>query len=86
MKIYYFNDEQKPMPIYYHHGLSGPAAMLNPAEGAYFDIKIPKGCIPFIKKWKDYVMLSYMQKGMFETKSFKSSGKPEWARKNQKQK
>lgn len=81
MKIYYLNDEQRPMPVYYHYGLSGPAAVLGPAEGAYFDIKVPRGAIPFVKKWKDYVMVSYTQKGI-QGKVFKSTGKPEWERKN----
>jgi len=84
MKIFYLNDEQKPLPVYYHYGLSGPAAILQPSEGAYFDIKIPRGSVLFIKRWKDYAMISYPQKGA-ETKTYKSSGKPQWERKTKNQ-
>lgn len=63
MKILYFNDEQKPINVFLN-GLGSDHFLgrVEPAQELIIDIKMPKGHIPFIKKWSDYVMVSSIAK------------------------
>lgn len=78
MKIYYLNDEKRPIRVFYHYGLTGEPAVLQPAQGAFFEVNIPEGRSPFIKKWNDYVMISDGPSDMKEEKVYVSDGKPPW--------
>lgn len=82
MKIYYFNDETHDMRVFYNIGLTGDPAILKPAEGATFDVVIPEGCIPFIKKWNDYIMISYTQEIQSDP-LYEGTGKYPWEEQNQ---
>lgn len=63
MKIFYLNDETTPVTI----RLIGNApdykntyVTLQPQEGQTFEVEVPAGSIPFVKRWDNHtVLLSY---------------------------
>jgi hypothetical protein len=71
MKIYYLNDEQMPMHVaikddeFYaalNNGedLSRWHVTLQSCESRVFDLVCPPGSIPYVKKWPQMVMISYI--------------------------
>lgn len=74
MKVYYFNDEQKPITVRIFDATYDPTFQtdnqrhyhkLEPAEGKMFDVELPEGTVPFIKKWVNMVMISYVDPAVF---------------------
>lgn len=68
--IYYMNDEQKPITVqvnhYFFFNPNDPYKepkveyfKLDPAEAKVFKIEVPENSIPYVKKWKDVVLLTY---------------------------
>lgn len=73
MRIYYFNDEQKPVVVrvldgkYDATNATGDTyTTLQSCEGAFFDISLPEGTVPYIKKWPNMVMISYLTPSALE--------------------
>lgn len=67
LKLYYLNDEKKAIVVRvlddnYDHttGTGDKYATLAPASGQVFDIRCPEGSSPYVKKWTDLVMISYI--------------------------
>jgi hypothetical protein len=76
LKIYYMNDEQKPITVQVNHAFFfDPNDLtkqpkieyftLQPAEARVFSIEVfDTKAIPFVKKWQNQVLLTYHnQKG-----------------------
>lgn len=71
MKIYYLNDEHKPVTIQVNGQLKPSPTnpygepnieyfILQSQEGRLFDIDAPEGAIPWVKRWENrVVLLSY---------------------------
>lgn len=68
--IYYMNDEQNPITVKLIHSLffnpNDPYKepkieffKLAPQEAKVFKIEVPENSIPYVKKWKDMVLLTY---------------------------
>jgi hypothetical protein len=67
MKIYYVNDEQRDMRVRVMDNMYSPFlgtgdtyVTLQSAEGRLFELEVPAGHIPYVKKWKDLVMISHI--------------------------
>jgi hypothetical protein len=69
MKVFYFNDEQKPVIVkvmddtWDYTGKDDNKKnfhTLNAADHKVFDLVVPDGAILYIKKWPGIVMLSYI--------------------------
>lgn len=67
MKLFYLNDERKNIQVrvlddnYDPTTATGDTRVtLQPAEGRVFDIRCPEGSAPYVKKWVDLVMISYI--------------------------
>lgn len=56
MKLYYFNDTKKRVRVCIGT-LVYTSKILEPAEGAMFDIDAPDGGIPFVKVWENHTVL-----------------------------
>ena len=67
MKIYYLNDEQKPVNVFMDGlGEGHFVARLEAAQGKLFDYKLAKNHVVWIKKWPDYIMISSIEKKLLE--------------------
>lgn len=63
MKLYYYNDESFPVQVYLNGlGQDKLIATLNPMSGKMIEYELPHGAVPYIKKWPNYVMISYIEK------------------------
>lgn len=61
MKVYYFNDQQKPVVVNVDTLGSHKAKLLRAAEGSYFDVNVTENQALFIKVWATgQVLLSSM--------------------------
>jgi hypothetical protein len=69
MKVYYMNDEQKDITVriidltFSHTGgdNSHLYIRLQSCESRVFDLQVPEGAVLYVKKWKDAVLLSYIE-------------------------
>ena len=66
MKVYYLNDEQKPITLrildanYDDVNATGDTYLtLQSCQGVELDIELPPDSILYIKKWPNMVMISY---------------------------
>jgi hypothetical protein len=69
MKVYYLNDERKPITVkimddtydhtYTKSDNSHTYSKLEAQEGRTYDIICPEGSVLWVKKWPEMVMLSY---------------------------
>lgn len=69
MRVYYLNDQKKPVSIRVidiSYNPSNPDAqyrgILQPTEGKSFDVLIPEGASLFVKAWDGQVLLSYIDR------------------------
>lgn len=76
MKIYYLNDEKKPITVrvldskYDAMNATGDTyTVLQSCEGRMFDLELPEGTVPYIKKWPTMVMISYVMPSALEDQS-----------------
>lgn len=66
MKVYYFNDEQKTITVKVHKPNSSYVLpdweyiAMPPYQGRVFEFDTPENSIPYIKRWADLVMISYI--------------------------
>jgi hypothetical protein len=73
MKLYYLNDEHKPVTVQVN-GQIKPSPTnpfgepqveyftLQPQEGRTFDIDAPEGATPYVKRWENrVVLLTYIE-------------------------
>ena len=71
MIVVYNNDEQKVITVKINDGnfykalnsggdLSPFYVTLQPSEVKVFNLDAPEGVIPYVKKWKEVVMISYI--------------------------
>ena len=68
MKVCYMNDEQKDITVRIidnNYDLNGgdnshTYHRLKSCETKVFDVDVPEPCILFIKKWKELVMITYI--------------------------
>jgi hypothetical protein len=70
MKVYYFNDEKVPVHIKVQSVPTGEGPtyndnikynLLEPQEGRMFEMTVPEGSIPYIKRWENrIVLISYL--------------------------
>lgn len=71
IQIYYMNDEQKPITVQINHEFrfdpNNPHKepmveyiILQPCEARLFKIEAPEGSIPYVKKWQNQVLLTYL--------------------------
>jgi hypothetical protein len=67
MKIFYFNDEQKDVTVRVLDDRFDPMTgegdiytTLSPASGQVFEVQAPAGSVLYVKKWKDLVLISYI--------------------------
>lgn len=71
MKVYYMNDEQKPVLVtikdddFYTalnsgQNLSKWNVTLKSCEAKLFELACPSGAVPYIKKWPNVIMISYI--------------------------
>ena len=76
MKIFYMNDEQKDITVRILDDTFDSVTCahnpdhyikLSPAEGKVFELVVPEGAVPYIKKWKDLVMISYVAKSVADS-------------------
>lgn len=77
MKVYYMNDEQKDitvriMDLTYDDTFTKSNNLntyhrLKATEGRVFDLQVPEGSALYVKKWKDVVMLSYLEESVLES-------------------
>ena len=65
MQIYYMNDENKDMLVRVMDSRYDPATAtgdiyvkLKPSEGYLFDLHLPEGQVPWVKKWENMVLIS----------------------------
>lgn len=70
MKLFYLNDERKEITVKiqdatwdytYQTDNAKNFHRLGPAEGRVFEVSIPIGCVLWIKKWPDILMISYCE-------------------------
>jgi hypothetical protein len=66
MKVYYFNDENRPLNIKVQPMPTGEVPMqdvnieyhlLEPQKGQMFEFTAPEGSIPYIKRWNQFILL-----------------------------
>jgi hypothetical protein len=71
MKVFYLNDERKPITVQInHHFVFDPNnplvqpkieyVTLQACESRVFDIEAPVDAIPYVKKWPNQVLLTYL--------------------------
>ena len=67
MKLFYLNDEPNEISVKIMDTRYNPSTgdgdyffRLKPAEGQLFEVLLPDNSIPYIKKWKGIVMISYI--------------------------
>lgn len=67
MKVFYMNDEQKPITVRIQDARFDPATFtgdifttLKSCEAKVFDVQIPEGCVLYMKKWPTTLMISYI--------------------------
>ena len=65
MKVFYLNDERKPVDVFIGGLGSHYVCTLQAAEGKVFDVPVPEGSILWVKKWPDYVMLNWADETSF---------------------
>lgn len=63
LEIFYFNDtlENQSVCIGTLHTI---AACLKPAQGDYFELELKDGQVPFIKVWKNMVLISAIKESL----------------------
>lgn len=66
MKVFYFNDEKHTISVFIGGLGDNLVGELKPAEGRVFDVPVPDRAILWVKKWHNYVMLSWADEGAFE--------------------
>jgi hypothetical protein len=67
MKLYYLNDERREMTVRILDARYDPTTgqgdvyvKLASCEGRLLDVQIPAGHVPYVKKWPNMVMISYI--------------------------
>ncbi len=71
MKVYYVNDEQRPVTVQVNHHFvfdkNNPHLQpkieyvtLKSCESRTFESEAPEGAIPYVKKWPNQVLLTYL--------------------------
>jgi hypothetical protein len=72
MKVVYINDEQKEITVRVNDrafydalnsggDLSSFDVIMKSCELRVFELDAPDGAVPYIKKWKDVLMISYIE-------------------------
>lgn len=57
IEVYYFNDTLENQSVCVSD-LSTIVSCLKPAQGDYFELELNEGRVPFIKVWKNMVLIS----------------------------
>ena len=60
LEIYYFNDTLENQSVCVNT-LHTMITCLKPAQGDYFELELKEGQVPFIKVWKNMVLISSMK-------------------------
>jgi hypothetical protein len=60
MQIFYFNDTLETQSVCIGT-LHTQLAVLKPAQGNYFELELKEGQVPYIKVWKNMVLISSMK-------------------------
>jgi hypothetical protein len=57
LEIYYYNDTLENQSVCVNN-LHTIVTVLKPAQGDYFELELKDGQVPFIKVWKNMVLIS----------------------------